>query len=660
MSHPTAGGSSVKTGIDADTLDPTVRPQDDLFGHANGRWLAATEIPPDRGRFGTFDVLRETAEDQVRQIITEVAASDPPCGSVARKVGDLYASFLDEETVDATGLAPLAADLAAVDALAATADLPALLGRLARGGVPGAVSPFVNTDDRDPTRYVVYLEQGGIGLPDEAYYREERHAEVRGAYRTHVERMLGTVGVADPAVAADRVLALETRLAAAHWDKVTNRDPVRTYTLLDRAGLAELTPGLDWTAYLGGLGAPETALDATVARQPDYLTALAGALTEEPLEAWQDWLRWHLVHSYAPYLSAPVVEENFDFYGRTLSGVPQNRDRWKRGVALVEGALGEAVGQLYVERHFPPHAKARMTELVANLVEAFRRSFAQVPWMGPETRAAALAKLEAFTPKIGYPDRWRDYSSLQVDAHDLVGNVRRATAFELDRNLAKLGGPVDRGEWFMTPQTVNAYYNPGLNEIVFPAAILQPPFFDVDADDAANYGGIGAVIGHEIGHGFDDQGSQYDGSGALRNWWTEEDRRRFEALAARLVEQFGALETRDAPGHRVNGALTVGENIGDLGGLAIGHAAYRIATEETGAPQLEGLTGDQRFFLGWAQVWRGKAREAEAVRLLTLDPHAPMDLRGNAVRNLDEFHTAFGTAEGDGLWVAPEERVRIF
>jgi putative endopeptidase len=340
--------------------------------------------------------------------------------------------------------------------------------------------------------------------------------------------------------------------------------------------------------------------------------------------------------------------------------VPSLRERWKRGVSLVEGAMGEAVGRLYVERHFPPHAKARMVELVANLVEAFRQSLSSVPWMGPATRAEALAKLDRFTPKIGYPDVWRDYSALEVDPTDLLGNVKRATAFEVDRNLGKLGGPVDRLEWFMTPQTVNAYYNPGMNEIVFPAAILQPPFFDVEADDAVNYGGIGAVIGHEIGHGFDDQGSQFDGRGELRNWWTEEDRTAFQARADALIAQFATLESRDAPGRPVNGALTVGENIGDLGGLTIGYSAYRIALGDQPAPELDGLTGAQRFFLGWARVWCGKARTAEAERLLAIDPHSPMDLRANAVRNLDEFHDAFGVVEGDGLYLPPDERVRIF
>ena len=650
----------MRSGIDLAAIDPTARPQDDLFRHANGSWLAATEIPADRGRYGTFDLLREAAEAHVREIITEVAQAAPTPGTVAAKVGDLYGAFMDTDRIEEVGLEPIAADLAAAGAVRDADDVISLLGRFAREGGGALFQPFVNTDDRDSTRYVVYLEQGGLGLPDESYYREDQHAQVREAYVRHLERMLTLADQPDPAGAAARIMELETRLAAAHWDKVTNRDPVRTYTLVDAEGLADLTPGLDWTAYLQAMGAPDGTLDAVVARQPGYLTAMAAAVREVPIESWRDWLRWQVLHAWAPYLSEALVAENFDFYGRTLSGVPEIRERWKRGVALVEDALGEAVGQLYVERHFPPHAKAAMETLVGNLVTAFGQAFDGLDWMGEDTKAAAHAKLAAFTPKVGYPDRWRDYSALEVTPGDLVGNVRRAAAFEVDRNLAKLGSPVDRDEWFMTPQTVNAYYNPGLNEIVFPAAILQPPFFDVDADDAVNYGGIGAVIGHEIGHGFDDQGSQYDGAGNLRNWWTDEDRARFTERAGALIAQFDELEPADAPGHRINGALTVGENIGDLCGLAIGHAAYRIALAGQPAPELDGLTGDQRFFVGWAHLWCGKAREAEAKRLLQIDPHAPMDQRANIVRNVDEFHEAFGTVEGDGMWLAPQERVTFF
>ena len=650
----------MRSGIDFESLDPDVRPQDDLFAHVNGRWVAATPIPEDRGRYGTFDVLREAAEAHVREIIEEVAAGSPDAGTVAAKVGDLYATFMDEEAAEAEGSAPLEADLTAVRALKTPADVVAATGRFTRDGVMGFVIPFVNTDSRDPSRYLVYLEQAGLGLPDESYYRDDAHEATRTAYVGHVERMLALAGWDDPAGAAQRVMDLETLIAAGHWDNVTNRDPVRTYTLVDRAGLAGAAPGVDWDAFAEGLAAPGVAFDAVVVRQPDHLASVATLLAEQPVGTWRDWLAWHVVHNHAPYLSAAFVEENFDFYGRTLSGVPQIRERWKRGVSLVEEVLGEAVGQLYVERHFPPRSKERMVELVDHLVEAFRQSLSSRPWLGDDTRREALAKLEQFTPKIGYPDRWRDYSALEIVQGDLLGNVRRAVAFEVDRQLAKVGGPVDRDEWFMTPQTVNAYYNPGLNEIVFPAAILQPPFFDVDAEDAANFGGIGAVIGHEIGHGFDDQGSQFDGTGTLRNWWTDEDRAAFQARADALVAQFGELESRDAPGRKVNGALTVGENIGDLGGLTIGHCAYRISLGDQAAPVIEGFTGEQRFFMGWAQVWRGVSRREEAERLLVVDPHSPMDLRANAARNLEEFHEAFGVTEGDGMWLAPGDRVRIF
>ena len=652
-----------RSGLNLHHIDPAVRPQDDLFGHANGRWVAQTDIPADRGRYGSFDMLRESAEARVRAIIEEVAGATPDPGSVAAKVGDLYASFMDEDRIEALGTAPLGADLERIRSVETPTDLMRALGTFAREGVPGLVIPFVNTDDRDSTRYVVYLEQAGLGLPDESYYREDRYAEVRDAYRSHLARMLALAGLEESDQVAERVLSLETTLAAAHWDTVSNRDPVKTYTLVDAAGLADLTPGLDWVAYAEGIEAPTDALNAVVARQPTFLTAAAEAVAEVPMSTWREWLTWHVVHARAPYLPTDLVAENFDFYGRTLSGVPENRERWKRGVSLVEGSVGEAVGELYVARHFPPQAKAAMETLVANLVEAFRRSFAALPWMGEQTRAAAQRKLEAFTPKVGYPDRWRDYSALRIEADDLIGNVRRAAAFESARNLGKLGGPVDRGEWFMTPQTVNAYYNPGMNEIVFPAAILQPPFFSLDADDAVNYGGIGAVIGHEVGHGFDDAGSRFDGDGNLVNWWTDEDRARFEELTSALIAQFDELEPRDAPGERINGALTVGENIGDLGGLEIGLAAYRIATgadEGREPPVLDGMTGEQRFFLAWAQVWCGKTRQAEAKRLLAIDPHSPIDQRANAVRNVDAFHEAFGVTEGDGMWLAPKARVSVF
>ncbi|MEI2827060.1 MAG: M13-type metalloendopeptidase [Dermatophilaceae bacterium] len=647
------------SGIRVHHIDSTTRPQDDLYRHVNGRWIDATEIPGDKGRYGSFDMLRETAESDLRDIIETTAEADPDRATPAGKVVNLYRSFMDEATIESRGLTGLRDLLDDIAAVASTADLPAILGKLEREGASGAFQLYVNTDDRQSDRYVVYLNQGGLGLPDESYYREERHADVRAAYVTHIAQMLGLGGAADPTGAARRVMALETRLAAHHLDNVSDRDAVATYTLLTRAELETLTPHIAWDAYAASLQAPSTAFDEVVVRQPDYLAAFDAALMEVDIADWRDWLTWHTLHEFAPYLPDAFVQENFEFYGRTLAGTPQLRDRWKRGITLVDGCLPEALGELYVAEHFPPDAKAHMERLVGHLVEAFRRAFTASEWMGPATQAEALTKLESFTPKIGYPDTWRDYSALSID-DDLVGNVRRAAAFESDRNLAKLGQPIDRAEWFMGPQTVNAYYNPGMNEIVFPAAILQPPFFDAHADDAVNYGGIGAVIGHEIGHGFDDQGSQFDGVGNLRDWWTEDDRARFDALAQKLITQFNAIESASAPGHFINGALTVGENIGDLAGIGIGHAAYRLSLGGQEPPILDGYTGDQRFFLGWAQVWMGKAREETAQMLLAVDPHSPQEARGNAVRNLDAFHAAFDVTPADRMWLAPEDRVSIF
>jgi putative endopeptidase len=456
-------------------------------------------------------------------------------------------------------------------------------------------------------------------------------------------------------------MALETRLASSHWDNVTNRDAIKTYNAHTFDEVRTLAPQFPWETYVSEMEAPEGAFGKVVVRQPSFASALGEAIGAVDITDWQAWLTWHVLSRFAGLLPEAFVEEDFDFFGRTLSGQPDNKERWKRGVAVVESAVGEAVGQLYADTWFPPAAKERMQELVANLVEAFRRSFASLEWMGEQTRAQAIDKLERFTPKIGYPDVWRDYSSIEIDPTDLLGNVVRANAFEHDRNLAKIGKPIDRTEWFMLPQTVNAYYMPSMNEIVFPAAILQPPFFDLEADDAVNYGGIGAVIGHELGHGFDDQGSRYDGSGALRDWWTEDDRERFDALSKRLIEQFDTYTPAGLDeSHKVNGGLTVGENIGDLGGLQIGYAAYRIATDGQRVREIDGFNGPQRFFIGWAQVWKGKAREAEAIRLLAVDPHAPQDLRGNAVRNVTEFHEAFAVKPDDRMWLDEDQRVRIF
>jgi putative endopeptidase len=655
----------MNSGIDTDQLTPAIRPQDDLFRHVNGAWLDSAEIPEDRSVYGTFHRLRDEAEAQLRVIVESAAAAAAAAeseeGSESRKVGDLYNSFLDEDTVNRLGAEPSADQRAAVEAITDLAGLIEVLGRLDRSGTGGPFGYYVNGDAKQSDRYVMYLGQSGLSLPDESYYREDTFAEIRTEYVAHVERMLALLGRTDAADAAARIMALETRLSTVHWDRVTNRDATKTYTKLDRAGLDALIPEFDWSAWLAAVEIPESAFAEVVVRQPSFFTGLGQALTELPLADWKVWLSWRVVHSAASLLSSEFVEENFAFYGRTLTGAPVQRERWKRGVSMVEGALGEAVGKLYVEQHFSGSAKSRMVELVANLVEAYRQSITTLEWMSEETRVRALEKLDRFTPKIGYPDVWRDYSALVIKPGDLVGNVRRAGEYELAREIAKVGGPVDRDEWFMTPQTVNAYYNPLMNEIVFPAAILQPPFFDAEADDAANYGAIGAIIGHEIGHGFDDQGSKYDGDGNLQDWWTDADRTEFEKRTKKLIEQYDVLEPRQTPGHHVNGALTVGENIGDLGGLSIAYAAYRIALDGAEPPVLDGLTGEQRFFISWAQGWRGKGRDTEVIRRLALDPHSPEEFRCNAVvRNIPSFHQAFEVTADDDLWLAEESRVHIW
>jgi len=666
MGDQTAGGrgSRATSGIDLERLTPGVRPQDDLYRHVNGSWLDTTEIPADKPVYGAFHELHDAAELRVRAILEEAAAAGAPTGSDQQKIGDLYADFLDEDAAQRLGAQPMAAELALIAAVDSRQALVTALGELQRSGLSGAFGWWVDTDAKASDRYIVYLQQGGLGLPDESYYREDSFAEIRGKYVEHVERMLSLAEAEAPADAARRVFALETTLAAGHWDRVTSRDATKAYNKLDRAALAALTPGFDWERWLVGVqggSLDASVLDEVVVRQPGYLEAFASALGDVPLDDWKAWLTWRTVHGTAAYLSKAFVDENFAFYGTVLSGTPELRARWKRAVSTVEGGLGEVIGKVFVERHFPPAAKERMVGLVAHLIEAYRESITALDWMGEDTKTRALAKLEKFTPKIGYPDAWRDYSTLRIERGDLVGNLRRGAAFELDRELGKLGRPVDRSEWFMTPQTVNAYYNPGLNEIVFPAAILQPPFFDLDADDAVNYGGIGAVIGHEIGHGFDDQGSKYDGDGNLVDWWTELDRSRFDERTQALIKQYDALEPAQAPGHHVNGALTVGENIGDLGGLSIAYVAYRIARGGAEGPELDGLTPAQRFFLGWAQCWRTKGRDAEVVKRLAIDPHSPPEFRCNAVvANIDAFAEAFDVREGDGLWLDPSERVRIW
>lgn len=647
------------SGIDLSTFDNTVRPQDDLYRHVNGAWLKATEIPDDRPLEGTFTALRDGAEAAVRDIIEEAAAKGGAASGIERKIGDLYNSFMDEAAVEAKGMEPIRRRLEDVFAATSVAELISLAGRLFRADVGGLFYIYPAPDKGNPDRVLLYAGQGGLGLPDESYYREEKFAPMVAAYRKHVQTMLGLAGIPDAEAAAGHVVALETSLASHHWDNVTLRDPQKTYNLQTAEESAALFPLLN--AWFEAAGIDAGKRQEIVVSTPPFFAGAAALLESEPLSHWQEWLAMRVVSAAAPYLSAQFVDANFAFYGTTISGTPRNKDRWKRGVSVVEGALGEAVGQIYVSRHFPEAYKARMQTLVANLIEAYRQSITAVAWMGEATKVEALRKLEGFRAKIGYPEQWIDYSAVEIDPGDLLGNVERAHNADVDRHLEEVGKPVDRRKWLMTPQTVNAYYHPMLNEIVFPAAILQPPFFTADADDAVNYGGIGAVIGHEIGHGFDDQGSQFDGAGTLRNWWTDEDRQAFEKLTAQLVAQFDDLSPYAAPGHNVNGRLTLGENIGDLAGLAIAYKAYLISLDGQEPEVLDGLTGHQRFFASWAAGWRQVIRSEEAIRRLATDPHSPNEFRTNAIaKNLDAFHDAFSVREQDGMWMPPEERVSIW
>jgi putative endopeptidase len=661
MSEPTSAG------VNVDELSDTIRPQDNLYRHMNDKWMKRTPIPADKAGYGAFEKLREESEAAIRAIVEE--PSEETDIADARKFRDLYASFMDEARVEALGAEPLTEDLALVDTVNSLEELMRVTGQLQRGGLSGFYGAFVDNDPGNPERYLVFFEQGGISLPDESYYREESFASVRDAYVVHIQRMFELAGLDDAPARAKRVFDLETEIAHRHWDNVATRDSEKTYNPMTwesardlfASGVPSASAAASLDQWASAFDAPIHAFDEVVVRQPSFVRDLGELFDDAHLDAWRDWLRWQVVHGYAPYLSANFVDEQFDFYGRTLTGAPQLRDRWKRGISLVEGVLGEAVGQIYVDRHFPPSAKARMDELVANLVEAYRQSIATLEWMTPATRERALEKLEAFTPKIGYPAKWRDYSALSIEADSLIANVRAANEFEFRRQLAKIGAPIDRDEWFMNPQTVNAYYNPGFNEIVFPAAILQWPFFDATRDDAANYGGIGAVIGHEIGHGFDDQGSKFDGTGRLTDWWEPADREAFEERTRSLIDQYNKLVPDETPELHVNGALTIGENIGDLGGLGIAWKAYLISLKGATPPVIDGLSGAERFFLSWAQVWQYQARAEEVARRLAIDPHSPPEFRCNQiVRNIDEFYETFGVGEGDALWLEPAERVTIW
>ncbi len=632
-------------------VDITIRPVDDLFQYVNGRWLTANEIPADKARWGAFDQLRDEAEAAVRDIITELAEHPQAPGSDRAKIADLYRSFMDTDAIEARGVEGLFDD---IDDITDTDSLARWLAEAMRDGVTSLIGVGVDADPGDPSRYQLFIGQSGLGLPDEEYYRLETHTETRTAYREHIERMLKLAGQ-DPD-ASQAILELETTIAASHWDKVRCRDLRQMYNPRTTTDLGE-----PWASMLATVAPNVTGV---VAMQPSFLEETANLITNIPLETWKAWARWHTLSSRALFLTQAISAESFDFYGRTLNGTPEQRPRWKRGVQTVEGFLGEAVGIAYVERHFPPTAKGRMDALVNGLLEAYRRSITGLDWMTDETKTEALHKLANFTTKIGYPDRTIDYTNLTIEPDDILGNVTRSHRFGWADALEKVSGPIREWEWFMTPQTVNAYYHPLRNEIVFPAAILQPPFFDMEADDATNYGAIGAVIGHEIGHGFDDQGSTCDGDGRLRDWWTAEDREAFEDRTAALIAQYSSLSPAQIPDTTVNGELTLGENIGDLGGLAIAHEAWKITQEEPGAvaePDADGHTGSQRLFLSWARVWRTKIRSEALRERIATDPHSPDEFRCNqVVKNIDAFHAAFTTQPGDRLWMEPKDRVRIW
>ena len=655
-----------RSGVIEVNFDRDVAPGEDFYRHVNGTWLRENPIPADRSSYGAFTVLADRAELQIRALLETLAKKEQHDDPEDQKLAAFYRSFMDDKTAEAKGLAPVQDLLDAIDGLASAEALPAFLGEWAAKGLPQPLSFWVGQDARNATQYIAYLHQGDqIGLPDRSFYLDEgeRFDTLRAAYVDYLADMLTRIDAiegdddAAATAAAAAVMALETRLAKAHWTRVASRDRERTYNRFSLDDVNTLTGDFDLRATLTAAGLDGN--DALIVMQPEAITELAAALGDTEWSTVQHYLKLGVMREFAPSLSKDLVEAHFDFYARTLRGVSENRPRWKRAVSAVEAALGEALGKRYVEKHFPPEAKARMERMVSYLTQAYAQSIKQLDWMGERTKLKALEKLGKFNTKIGYPDRWRDYGALQVEEGDLVGNLRRAAAFESRRERDKIGQPVDRDEWFMTPQTVNAYYSPTMNEIVFPAAILQPPFFDMYAEDAINFGAIGGVIGHEIGHGFDDQGSKYDGDGNLKNWWTDEDRKAFEALTARLVEQYNAYCPLE--GHCVNGALALGENIGDLGGLSIARKAYLLSAGKLPPPIIDGYTAEQRLFIGWAQVWARNFRDEEMITRLKTGPHAPDVYRTNGVvRNIDAWYPAFDIDEDAPLYLPPEARVSIW
>jgi len=647
-------------GIDVSGMDRSVRPQDDFFRFVNGTWADKTVIPADMATYGSFAALRDKSQESLKEIIEEAATQkDAPRGSNMQKVGDLYRSFMDTASIEASGAKPLQSELTKIAKLDSTSGLAAAFAGLSKIGNTLVFAISVSQDQKDSNAYIVTVGQAPLGMPDRDYYlrQDEKFASVRKAYVDYIAQLFKLAERPDPQGAAKRVMDLERKLAEKQWDRARTRDRDATYNKMTVVQLAALGPHVNWTEGMVALGGAN--LREVVVRQPDYITAADAIIAATPVETWQEYLTFGLLNTYADELSSAFVDARFNFAGRVVSGQQEQRPRWKRGVGEVESALGEAVGKLYVDKYFSSEAKRRMDALVKNILDAFRVGIDSLDWMTPATKAQAQAKLAKYTVKIAYPDRWRDYSALEIKPGDLVGNVIRSREFQHAETWSRLGKPVERWRWSMTPQTVNAYYNPTNNEIVFPAAILQPPFFNVDADDAVNYGAIGAVIGHEISHGFDDQGRKSDGDGNLRDWWTPEDAKAFEQRAARLGAQYDSYNPLE--GLKINGRQTMGENIGDLSGLAVAYRAYHISLQGKEPPVIDGFTGDQRFFMGIAQVWRYKARDEALRNQLLTDAHSPGMYRAFVpLTNMDPWYKAFNVQPGDRLYRAPEDRVRIW
>ena len=647
------------SGINFENMDNDVHPGDDFFEYVNGTWLRNTEIPADKSRYGSFNVLRDNAEADVRTIIEEASASGASIGSSEQKVGDLYKSYMDMETRNMLGISPLDSRMSQIDDIANLADLSDYFANAGKVSLGTPLALYIGVDAKVPTQYSLHIYQAGLGLPDREYYfnDDEKSIEIRSKYIEHIGKMLELAGMDTVPGEAQKIMDLETQIAEFHWQKEDNRDGNKRYNKYTFDDLKSLLSNMDLDVYMDVTGVSNVA--EVIVNQPSFLEGFNELLSSVDIETWKIYLKWSFVNDMASRLNEDMDNQNFEFYSKTLSGVEEQRPMWRRAVSTVSGNLGEMVGEVYVSKHFKPEAKARMVGLVDNLIKSYEASIRDLEWMGDETKQKALTKLSKFTPKIGYPDKWKDYSALEIKGDDLVGNLERSALYVHNRELAKLGGPIDKTEWFMTPQTVNAYYNPTMNEIVFPAAILQPPFFDMPADDAVNYGGIGGVIGHEIGHGFDDSGSRYNGDGKLENWWTEEDNEKFGERTSVLVEQYNAYEPIE--GTTVNGAFTLGENIGDLSGLSISYKAYKLSLNGEEAPVIDGLTGDQRFFIGWAQAFRSKIRDEALVQQIKTDPHSPDRYRVNGiVYNVDAFYDAFNVTPDHKLYIKPEDRVRIW